>query len=48
MKLFNCKLSFEEIIKAKDEDKAMEKFIDLLDSLSGGWEQDNTEIEEVK
>lgn len=45
MNLYNCKLSFEEQIQAEDEDEAMEKFLNLLNNLSGGWEADNTEIE---
>lgn len=48
MKTYKCLLSFEEIIKAKDEQEAMDKFIDILACLGMGWESDNTEIEEVK
>lgn len=48
MAKYNCKLSFEEDVEAKNEDDAIEKFIDILDSLSSGWEVDNTEIKEVK
>lgn len=47
MKLYNCRLEFSEKIQAENEDEAMEKFLEVLDSLSSGWEEDNTYIDEV-
>ena len=48
MKQFKCLLSFEEIVEAEDWFEANEKFMDMIDSLSSGWEEDNTEITEIE
>jgi len=46
-KKYKCLLSWEEIIEAETEDEAMEKFLEVIDGLGFGWEQDNTKIEEI-
>jgi len=48
MKQFKCLLSFEEVVEAEDWQEAREKFINIIDSLSSGWEDDNTEITEME
>ena len=47
MTKYNCILSFEHELVAEDREEAMEKFMDMLDSLADGWMKDNTEITKI-
>jgi hypothetical protein len=48
MKQFKCVLSFEEIVEAEDREEARIRFLECIEGLSGGWEEDNTEITEIE